>query len=614
MLGVIVWLLLPKVRANISSTRPPVRLTVEEGNARYPALSSDGKLMAYASDRNGNFDIFLRQLSGSSDIQLTKSLYNEIAPTFTPDGQYIVLQSDEPDAELQVVPALGGERRILATKGKRPKVSPNGQQVLFWTSLMDNDLPGPTGRIMVVPFAGGAPRILQENRFLGASHPVWLGDKQILFRGLQTKQEQLSSPNSKTDREPIGRSVGIFAGKAADRATAVLLDWWVCGLDDAPAQPIRVPEALQLLDPGRWGTMIPAFANDEAVYGWAQVGDADQVFSVHFDRQNPQTGSTAKTVFHSLDRVEGITASDKESMVYAVGNVNEDLYRLRFDPKSSRIIEPPEQLTFEPSVDRTGSLSDDGRVLAYLSDRGGSSAVWVRNLETRQDKRIASAQGPAMRISPDGRYVAFTAFKEPGKEFRMFVASTDRGSPVAIGSLSLVPSRWIEPHVLRTMATTEKQDATQFLDLSYPAGEIKWQSAWMPLDLRCEPWSRFVWCYSVNIAEMTNRLTAYPVGSPAPEHAVSFFDVDVKVPFISDDETAVYWAVRQNEGDVLWGRKVDQLTGEPSGEPFVVHRFNRRLRFSEINSQAASLRKGNLVITLRSETSNIWLQKLSPTP
>ncbi len=49
-----------------------------------------------------------------------------------------------------------------------------------------------------------------------------------------------------------------------------------------------------------------------------------------------------------------------------------DLYRLRFNPQSGRATGELERLTAEPTIETNGTLSDDGRLLAFFSDRGGS--------------------------------------------------------------------------------------------------------------------------------------------------------------------------------------------------------------------------------------------------
>ena len=97
---------------------PPVRVTYEPANARYSALSSDGKLLAYASDRSGNYDLYVQQVGSDTAVRITSSDFNEVAPSFHSrmDG-LSCFQSDQKDAGLQIVPALGGEPRVLASGG-----------------------------------------------------------------------------------------------------------------------------------------------------------------------------------------------------------------------------------------------------------------------------------------------------------------------------------------------------------------------------------------------------------------------------------------------------------------------------------------------------------------
>jgi Tol biopolymer transport system component len=63
----------------------------------------------------------------------------------------------------------------------------------------------------------------------------------------------------------------------------------------------------------------------------------------------------------------------------------------------------------------------DGRHLLFLSDRSGIANVWIRDLETNEDRRITDVlagisgvteTSPAASLSRDGRRVVFTAFTE----------------------------------------------------------------------------------------------------------------------------------------------------------------------------------------------------------
>jgi dipeptidyl aminopeptidase/acylaminoacyl peptidase len=59
-------------------------------------------------------------------------------------------------------------------------------------------------------------------------------------------------------------------------------------------------------------------------------------------------------------------------------------------------------------------LSNDGKKLAYLSDRSGSLQLYVRYLETNQDALLSHLQSAPSHItwSPDDKYIAFSLFTE----------------------------------------------------------------------------------------------------------------------------------------------------------------------------------------------------------
>jgi Tol biopolymer transport system component len=53
----------------------------------FPAFSPDGKKIAFASDRDGNFEIYVMNSDGSNQTRLTSSKRSEIYPCYSPDGK-----------------------------------------------------------------------------------------------------------------------------------------------------------------------------------------------------------------------------------------------------------------------------------------------------------------------------------------------------------------------------------------------------------------------------------------------------------------------------------------------------------------------------------------------
>src|SRR4029077_12908355 len=74
--------------------RPLTRLTFDPGLQTDVTFSPDGRSIAYASDRAGNFDIWVQSRDGNDTRQLTKSAAPETEPAWSPDGKSIVFRSE----------------------------------------------------------------------------------------------------------------------------------------------------------------------------------------------------------------------------------------------------------------------------------------------------------------------------------------------------------------------------------------------------------------------------------------------------------------------------------------------------------------------------------------
>ncbi|MFZ1539496.1 MAG: hypothetical protein WAT23_19210, partial [Chromatiaceae bacterium] len=122
------------------------QLTSGTHQDRWPNWSTTGARIAFASNRNGNFDLYVMNNDGSQLTQVTKTLENEITPVWSPDGNELVyvsskiLESGVEESTLMSIRLDSGVTKQLtfnSSNDHSPSWSSDGRYIAFWRLRFD---------------------------------------------------------------------------------------------------------------------------------------------------------------------------------------------------------------------------------------------------------------------------------------------------------------------------------------------------------------------------------------------------------------------------------------------------------------------------------------------
>ena len=121
----------------------PTNLTHSAGDDRDPVWSPDGQRIAFESNRDGNWDIYVMDTDGSNPTNLTHSAADDKDPVWSPDGQRTAFESTSSDSgwEIYVMEVDGANPTNLTRQADDdwgPVWSPDGQRIAF-SSNRDGD-------------------------------------------------------------------------------------------------------------------------------------------------------------------------------------------------------------------------------------------------------------------------------------------------------------------------------------------------------------------------------------------------------------------------------------------------------------------------------------------
>jgi Tol biopolymer transport system component len=572
-------------RAGPTAVGPQLtRLTYDDGLTIDPAISPDGKLVAYASDRDGkgNLNIWVQQTTPGQPLRLTSNAVDR-EPAFSPDGSRIVFTSDLDGGGIYVVPVLGGVPRKVAPKGRRPRFSPDGSQIVYWVGWI-------FGQVYVVPATGGSARQIQPE-FELASNPAWSPDgKSLLFWGNHSR-------------------------------TAIDWDWWVAPLGGGPAVKTGLWSALaryqvepDVQAPGDW-----IWVKDHVLLS-ARQRDNTSIWSIPISPKTWQaTGSPQRlTIGSGQDTMPSLSADGR--LVFASISTHTSIWSLPAKVNEGQVTGELRQLTSDLASNYWPLISPDGTKLVFGSKREGNWDLWFKDLQT--DKQFALTAPPRNATDPilsaDGSRVAFVPyFQQPGQLVPLYVIALNGGPPQKVCDHCGYPSDW-------------SHDGSKIFFHLLPRGNPSWldlangqKHAFLshPLYFLCQVrlspddhWAAF----QAVTRSTSSRLyiVRFPEGAGT--------DQDKWIPTTEDagwqyahqwspDGNLLYYLSDRDGFVCIWAQPLEAGTRRPHGGPLPVYHFHdtrRTLRNMRPSWVYLGVASDQLVFNLEETTGNIWMTQL----
>jgi len=126
------------VHRNLFPGQPPVssnweQLTFFTDSAVYPALSPDGRMLAFIRGGDSFFgpgDVYVKLLPSGEPVQLTHDSRQKLSPAFSPDGSRIAYSVFDP-WDTWEIPVLGGQPHLLLPNSSSLTWLEDGKRLLF---------------------------------------------------------------------------------------------------------------------------------------------------------------------------------------------------------------------------------------------------------------------------------------------------------------------------------------------------------------------------------------------------------------------------------------------------------------------------------------------------
>jgi Tol biopolymer transport system component len=353
------------------------------------AISPDGRFVAFVSDHDGPFDVWLTQVGTGRLINLTQGKAGPLPGPlrnvgFSSDGSEIWIGGGDLGLRLRLIPLTGGPpRNFLGEETANLAWSPDGERIVYHT------------------FDKGDPMFVADRN--GASSRKIFGDQPGIHNHFPTWS-------------PDGRWIYFVHGTPATRE----MDLWRIDPDG------RNPERLTHRNTD---IAYPTPSGKNTVFYVARDSDGSGPWLWAFDLKRKDS----RRVSIGLEQYTSVQASaDGRKLVATISNPVAGLWTV---PILDRVAEEHDVKPFTVPNGRALAPRFGGASLFYLSSLGTGDGLW--RLRDGQATEIWKGADEALletpAVSPDGRRVAIVLRRNGKRQLHVLSSDGAELQPIAEG-------------------------------------------------------------------------------------------------------------------------------------------------------------------------------------
>ena len=362
------------------------------------AISPDGRFVAFVSDHDGPFDVWLTQVGTGHLINLTQGKVSPLpgplrSVGFSGDGSEIWIGGGDVGMRLRLMLLTGGTpRNFLGEEAVNMAWSPDGERIVYHTF-------GNGDPMFVADRSGAnAQRIFQDRTGIHNHFPAW---------------------------SPDGRWIYFSHGTPATGE----MDLW--RIDPAGGNPERLTQI-------NTDVAYPTPVGDRTVFYVARDEDGAGPWLWAFDLKRRDS----RRVSVGLEQYTSVQASaDGRKLVATISNPVAGLWTV---PILDRVAEEGDVKPFPVPTDRALAPRFNGSSLFYLSSLGTGDGLW--RLRDGQAIEIWKGADGALRetpaVSPDGGRVAIVLRRNRKRQLHVISSDGAELQPIAEGIVPQGSSCW----------------------------------------------------------------------------------------------------------------------------------------------------------------------------